>query len=430
MRRSIPFVVATVLLATSPAPAQFNSGSTGADGALNPSANVTLALPPSGVFHFTTVNVPSGVTVRFTRNAANTPVTMLAQGDIVIAGTLDISGSAGGAGSLTGTLLGPNGGAGGPGGFDGGTGANGVISTTGGAGLGPGGAGGGTSSGSSGGGGGHVATGGASIGAAAVAATGGGVYGTAGLLPISGGSGGGGGGAVLGATGFGGGGGGGALVLASSTTISVSGTIRARGGNGTSGSNPAAGFGGSGSGGAVRVIANTVTGTGTIDVNGGDRIGGFFPNSGGFFFNGAGSAGRARIESFTNTAALNFAAVPPATISSSLPSPAVLTNAPTLRISSVAGVAPGIAQGSFATPDITLPAGTANPVPVGITAANIPVGTVVTVTVQGYVGPVSSATAILVGTSTSSSAVASVSIPTNEPSVVSASATFTLLADR
>ncbi len=165
MRRSIPFVVATVLLATSPAPAQFNSGSTGADGALNPSANVTLALPPSGVFHFTTVNVPSGVTVRFTRNAANTPVTMLAQGDIVIAGTLDISGSAGGAGSLTGTLLGPNGGAGGPGGFDGGTGANGVISTTGGAGLGPGGAGGGTSSGSSGGGGGHVATGGASIGA-------------------------------------------------------------------------------------------------------------------------------------------------------------------------------------------------------------------------------------------------------------------------
>src|SRR5260370_33593599 len=141
MRRAIRFVVATVLLATSPAPAQFSSGSRAAEGALNPTANVPLALPPSGVFHFTTVNVPSGVTGRFTRNAANTPVTMLAQGDIVIAGTLDISGSAGGAGSLTGTLLGPNGGAGGPGGLGGGTRANRVLSTTGGAGLGPGGAG-------------------------------------------------------------------------------------------------------------------------------------------------------------------------------------------------------------------------------------------------------------------------------------------------
>src|SRR5260370_2224454 len=73
MRRSIPFVVATVLLATPPAPAQFNSGSTGADGALNPSANVTLALPPSGVFHFTTVNVPTGLTLPFPPHPPTTP---------------------------------------------------------------------------------------------------------------------------------------------------------------------------------------------------------------------------------------------------------------------------------------------------------------------------------------------------------------------
>ncbi len=371
MRTSTALVVASVVLASHPAHAQFNSGSTGAHGALNPSAHLTLTLPASGVFNFTTVNIPGGVILRFTRNATNTPVTILAQGDVIIAGTMDVSGSAGGAGSLTGTLLGPNGGAGGPGGFDGGTGANGVISTTGGAGLGPGGGSGGANSGSSGGGGGHVAVGGSSSGAGAVTAAGGGAYGTAGLLPISGGSGGGGGGAAFGATGFGGGGGGGALLIASSTTITLSGTIRARGGNGAAGPNPSAGFGGSGSGGAVRLVANTVGGNGTIDVNGGDRIGGFFGGSGGFFFNGAGSAGRLRLESFTNTAVLNFVAVPPTTISSSLPNPAVLANAPTLRISSIAGVAtPGVAQGSFVTPDITLPAGTTNPVPVTITGAS------------------------------------------------------------
>src|SRR3989442_6413580 len=157
MRTSIPLVVASVVLASHPAHAKYNSGSTGADGALNPSANLTLTLPASGVFNFTTVNIPGGVILRFTRNATNTPVTILAQGDVIIAGTMDVSGSAGGAGSLTGTLLGPNGGAGGPGGFDGGTGANGVISTTRGARLGPRGGSGGADSGSSGGGGGPLA---------------------------------------------------------------------------------------------------------------------------------------------------------------------------------------------------------------------------------------------------------------------------------
>src|SRR2546426_7570114 len=52
-----------------------------------------------------------------------------------------------------------------------------------------------------------------------------------------------------------------------------------------------------------------------------------------------------------------------------------------------------------------------------ITAANIPVGTVVTLTVQGFVGTVSSVTATLGGTAASSSATASLTIPTNEPSV-------------
>src|SRR2546426_446820 len=213
MRTSTALVVASVVLASHPAHAQFNSGSTGADGALNPSANLTLTLPATGVFNFTTVNIPGGVILRFTRNATNTPATILAQGDVIIAGTMDVSGSAGGAGSLTGTLLGPNGGAGGPGGFDGGTGANGVISTTGGAGLGPGGGNGGANSGSSGGGGGHVAGGRPARGAGAVTPARRGAPRAPGPLPISGGSGGGGGGAALGAARVWGGGGRGAVRL-------------------------------------------------------------------------------------------------------------------------------------------------------------------------------------------------------------------------
>ena len=116
----------------------FSSGSTGADGAFNPTTNTTLALPPNGVFNFTTINIPAGVTVTFTRNVTNTPVTLLASANATIAGTINLNGGAGG-NAATGTGVGPNDGSGGPGGFDGGDGADGVASTTGGAGLGPGG---------------------------------------------------------------------------------------------------------------------------------------------------------------------------------------------------------------------------------------------------------------------------------------------------
>ena len=82
---------------TGPAHAQtFNSSSTGADGAFNPTTNTTLALPATGLFNFTTVTIPSGITVRFTRNAANTAVTFLATGNVSIAGTIDISATSGG----------------------------------------------------------------------------------------------------------------------------------------------------------------------------------------------------------------------------------------------------------------------------------------------------------------------------------------------
>src|SRR3972149_6220902 len=88
----------------------FSSGSTGADGAFNPTTNTTLALPPNGVFNFTTINIPAGVTVTFTRNTTNTPVSLLASGNVIIAGTIDVSGSPGGSGVPGATNVADNGG--------------------------------------------------------------------------------------------------------------------------------------------------------------------------------------------------------------------------------------------------------------------------------------------------------------------------------
>ena len=139
-----------LLLASAPGFAQtFSSGSTGADGAFAPACapmpcTVTSVLPASGLFNFTSVNVPSGVTVRFARNVVNTPVTMLATGNVVIAGTIDVSGGPGGNGISGATSIVPTAGGGGPGGFDGGNGSIGVNAAgpsgdQGGKGLGPGG---------------------------------------------------------------------------------------------------------------------------------------------------------------------------------------------------------------------------------------------------------------------------------------------------
>lgn len=418
MKLGIGLVALLLALGSASALAQpFNSGSTGADGPFAPATSTTLPLPATGVFNFTTVNIPAGVSVTFSRNAANTPVTMLATGDVIIAGTINVNGAPGGAGAF-GSSLGSNAGAGGPGGFHGGTGANGIVSITGGSGLGPGGGAGATADPSAGiwvgGGGGFAAPGGPGVGAA-----GGAAYGTPTLLPLIGGSGGGGAGSFLGTTGAGGGGGGGALLIASSGTITFTGTILARGGSGGAQVAPKAGPGGGGSGGAVRLVATAITGSGgTVNVSGG----------GGIFIGttvGQGSVGRTRIEAIANTATINFAGVAP---SLDQPAVAVLSNPPTLTITEVAGVpAPAAPTASFSSPDITLPATTVNPVTVNLASTNIPPGTTVTVTVKGQVGGSSSTGAVLSGTQQSSTASAGVTIPTNQPSVISASANFTLV---
>jgi hypothetical protein len=332
-------------------------------------------------------------------------VTFLATGNVTIAGIIDIS-AANGGNVVGGTFLGSNAGIGGPGGFDGGNGANGVASSTGGTGLGPGGGGAGTGA--------AFATAGAVV---SPTGTPGAPYGNTELLPLIGGSGGGGGGAGLGSTSAGGGGGGGAILIATSGTITLSGTINARGGNGGGGNNP----GGGGSGGAIRLVATSISGAnGALDVRGG------LGNSGVGIGSGGGSVGRLRLEAYNNTAALNVNNVAP---SVALPSAVALATSPMLTIVSIGGVPTPAAPGaSFNTPDVTLSASTTNPVSIVLAGANIPPGTTVVVTVNGQTGGGTTVSTTLTGTAASSSASAFVTIPTNRPSVVSASATFTLTA--
>lgn len=224
--RSLSLLALSLVLALPPASAEDDppaiSGISGSDGSYGPitidsSAPSTtwLDLPPDGIIHATTITVASNKTLRFNRNAANTPVVLLATGDVEIIGTINVSGGNG---------------LGGPGGFDGGlcdpflggawgegpdAGPNGVVSS-----LSP------------------LAH------------------------PLIGGS----GGAVVDchSSSIYGGAGGGAILIASDTEIRGSGSVRARGSGGFSGTRP-------GGGGTIRLVAPRVSISGFLDA---DSVGG------------------------------------------------------------------------------------------------------------------------------------------------------------
>ena len=84
-RTTWKIIILTIMVVLLPATATaFDSGSSGADGAFNPTELTELQLPPDGIFNFTTVTIPAGVTVRFINNATNTPVTILASDNVTI----------------------------------------------------------------------------------------------------------------------------------------------------------------------------------------------------------------------------------------------------------------------------------------------------------------------------------------------------------
>jgi hypothetical protein len=389
----------------------FSSGSTGADGAFAPTSPTTVQVPESGVFNFTTVTIIAGADVTFKRNSRNTPVIILATGDVKIDGNIFVEGFGG--------LDSGGGGQGGPGGFDGG--AGGVpygANVNGGSGNGPGGGGAGIGSGRPGGGAGFAAAGAPGAGGTNPAA-GGARYGSKSLQPLIGGSGGGGGAAATNAErGGAGGGGGGAILIASSTTITGGAGIYARGAAGVdrcSGGGPGAG----GSGGAIRLIANTISGTFSLLFRAGSS-----PGCDGA--SGPSSPGFGRIEAFDFH---NYSGNgDPNVISFALPFPVTQQNGPQLTITSVGGIAaPANPVGSFGgAPDIVVPASQPNPVAVALQANNIPVGTVVPVTVRPEAGTSSTVNSTaLSGTEASSTATASVNLSSGL-SVISAAVTIDL----
>jgi len=237
--------IMTLMAAPASAQSFFRSGSTGADGAFSPAKDVIIDMntKPNGIWHYTTINIPAGVTVTFKPNAANTPVIWLASGEVIIAGVINLDGANGGRNNDPGNEA-----RGGPGGFRGGRGnregefVNPLTAAT--PGDGPGGGLPGSSSNACGGGGGYATVGGGDE-------VGGPAYGDILLRSLFvGGSGGGGGAAGPSGRGFNGGGGGGAILIASSSTIRFTNANGGIGANGGTGFDPTCcpGNGGGGSG--------------------------------------------------------------------------------------------------------------------------------------------------------------------------------------
>lgn len=307
-------IVLVLLFASGLAQAQFNSGSTGADGALDlstmtcPGNVCMIQLPESGVLNYTTVNIPTGKYLRFRINSRNTPAVILAQGPVTIAGQLTVSaaytrygGSCGGGPVFEG-----------PGGFRG---------STNGQGFGP-------------GGGTPTSPNGKWVGPLS-------------LTPIVGGSG-----------PYGNGFGGGAVVVASSSSITLSGQIVANGDaenycNGTYGS-----------GGAIRLVSQALNISGSLSACGANCT-----TNGGVIRLEAPAANR-NITGTTQPAAV-ISEINPTIIASSLPR---------LSLTSVGGFAVPLYSGSrFDLVDILLPIQLTDPISVGVSAENVPVGTQVSV---------------------------------------------------
>lgn len=413
----------------------FDSGSTGADGVLNPAVSTEIVLPPSGVLQYTSVNIPAGVTLTFKKNALNTPVQILVSGNVTIAGTIDVGGkSSAPTGPLGNGNLADDGmpGVGGPGGFDGGRGGrvgSTVAATTGGAGQGPGGGKGGRWFNSVGQDSANQSIGGSARFAAfssgsdtyTYGAGPGAIYGTPALQPLIGGSGGAGGAGGSAIEGSGGGGGGGALLIAASGTIHITGGIMAFGGD--SGRSEGAGigsYGGAGSGGAIRLVATTISGNGTLNANWGCQYYTRATNPSCSDQRHQGGMGRIRVEAETMT----FSGPSTPVYSVEAPGPVSIPNAPSIRIVSIGGSSvPATPTGNA---DVTLPANITNPVTVNFETANVPTGNTIKLRmVPAYGDPVEVLSPAITGTAAAGATSVSVTLPQG-PSVLQAITSFTV----
>jgi len=247
-------------------------------GALSVSNN-TLQLPPNGVICVSQVTcATSSRSLTFARNAANTPVYLLVEGNVTLASAscgVDVSGTS--QNTRFGLGMDRIGGRGGPGGSDGGScDFQHAVFNRAGEGVGPGGGRfhtyGTDAVGPGGGGASPIADGGPGYSDPAnnlFGAAGGVRYSAFDHRILHGGSGG-----ACGANGItpstwhGGGGGGGVLVLGVGGTVNLSHSssyLRARGGQGST-------WGGGGGGGVIRIVADVVMGNGLLQADGSNGI--------------------------------------------------------------------------------------------------------------------------------------------------------------
>jgi hypothetical protein len=351
----------------------FSSGSTGADGPLNitaPGVTVFSQMPVGGgtIFNFTSISIASGSTLRLSGEIFSSPLFFLAQNAVTINGTIDLSGANGVTYGSDPTLRAPT--TPGAGGYGGGVGSFGSNPAQSGSGPGAGG-----------------------VCLAPNFTVGGTFTGNQFLVPLIGGSGG------AGGAGAGGGAGGGALLIASSVSISIisPGIINAAGGGSTGGG------AGDGSGGAIRLVAPVISGNGSLQVQGG---------SGGAcnVTSSNGTSGVIRLEAFQDSFSTGGSNGP---IYEASPYNLFLPTAvPSVQVTSIGGVAVSTSPtGSFTVPDVTV--NSPSSLAVQIQAQNIPLGTTVTLVFLSENGPDQTiASTGLAGTVASSTATASVTLPT------------------
>ncbi|MCC5806718.1 MAG: hypothetical protein JJU00_10365 [Opitutales bacterium] len=379
-------------------PAALVIPSDGSDGAFEPTGNVVIDLseavtgswdtPGTGtgvydpeqwavVFKFTSVNIPSGVTVTFLNHPSRAPVIWLAEGDVVIEGTVALDGAAGHGGNSLRSFAEP-----GPGGFRGGRGSD--AQTVGAGGMGPGGSSYGPNNS-------HASSGGSygTVGGTATTSWGGNTpgepgqtYGNAGVFPLIGGSGA--AGSANGEFGKGGGAGGGAILIATPGSLLLNGQIRANGGSGSSFGGPggATRASGGGSGGGIRVIADSISGSGLLRA-----LGGANPVAGAGTQGGQGGVGRIRVEAFTNE--LIDTGNPAFSLGVPEDPPRIFRDPSTPAIRSVSLAGASVSEDprselSFPNTDLTLPE--AGPVTLLIEAEHVPLDSEVRVRVVRRTG--------------------------------------------
>ncbi|MCZ6677235.1 MAG: hypothetical protein O7E52_08290 [Candidatus Poribacteria bacterium] len=388
--------------------AQFTSGSDESDGALDftgtepgttikfdPAAYVDPAGNPrpldtdgDNIYHFTSITIPEGLTVRLAADIlGTTSVVWLATDVVVVDGVITLSGQRGPPHNEVRLPA-----IAGAGGYNGGVGGAGASHAFPGDGPGAGKIGRDTEDNDRGDGGG---AGHATAGGSGPENLGGPAYGNNFLLPLLGGSGGAGGIVRGGANGGGGGAGGGAFLLASTVSISLNGEIVANGGNGGNGGS--FNEGGSGSGGAIRLMSPVISGTGALSANGGTPGG-----------RHGGAPGRIRVE----TTELTFTgSISPAAFFAAPGLVFLPEDTPALRITKVGGqdVSPN-PTGSFVIPDVTIDA--IGEITIEMAGSNIPVETVINLRIISESGSIVEVDSTpLGGTLEASTATATATLP-------------------